>query len=135
LSFAERGTFFPKIPNLAPEGQVTLEPQCWREPGFRRQFPLGPQERFRPRRGAWRQLALEVTPELVRAYWGGRPDSFAHGLRSTLLDQVRQGVAAHPPPLRPASEPALAFDGGLGLFVHQGAAAFRRVVLKPLPAE
>jgi serine/threonine-protein kinase len=77
----------------------------------------------------WHLLAVEVTPESIRAFWNGkeirsrRPVVFTDRVKSLLTSDPPAKVKLPPFPRR----------GGLGLFVLQGSASFRRVVVKPLP--
>jgi serine/threonine-protein kinase len=135
LSFSERGILPSRLPGRPGRGQGALTALCYREPASRRLFPLLQTAPFAVHRPTWRKLALEVTPELLKAYWGGFDRPFGHVARATLVGDLRRGIAAHPPPLRPASAPALAFEGGLGLVCQSGAAVFRYVVIRPVPAE
>jgi serine/threonine-protein kinase len=85
----------------------------------------------------WRVLAVEVAPERVRAFWGEPPQLVGEVVPGDLvkefnkqLDWVRKkrpgegrgrGVA-----------PEFLPRGGLGLYVMQGSASFRRVSVEPL---
>jgi serine/threonine-protein kinase len=81
-----------------------------------------------PDQRPWRQLAVEVTPERIRVFCGDQ--CIAEPSRAELL-AWRKGMARSAlDPL--AEEPALAPRDGLGLYVGQGAASFRSVVIEPL---
>jgi eukaryotic-like serine/threonine-protein kinase len=87
-----------------------------------------------PRRGPgpWRQLAVEVTPERIRFCWGR--DSWSGPLSRQELVKRADEILAHsvdPTDLRPEFAP----EGALGLFVYQGSASFRQVVVKPFTEE
>jgi hypothetical protein len=76
---------------------------------------------------------VDITPEAVSLWWGpddrdllqiaSRPKA---ALESLLLDsvQIRPEMATVPTTFAPRA--------GLGLFVHKGKAAFRRIVVKPM---
>ena len=75
----------------------------------------------------WRKLAIEVTPEKVSTFWEGKP------LQERSLAELRQlcrGKIVGGEVKAPQFEFDL--DGGLGLYVFQGKAFFRRVTIKPL---
>jgi serine/threonine-protein kinase len=80
----------------------------------------------------WRTLAVEVRPESIRAFWGD-------GDKSVLIGQVTpaellkiSGRLVGVDGLGPKPVFEFAPQGGLGLFVNHGAAAFRDVVIEPL---
>ncbi len=130
----------PNPPPRPPGNMVALDPhlysdgtgESW-EPGI----PIGGARRFFDPAGfsggVWRELALEVTPEGVRGFWGGEEVGL---LTADEVVAPAQGVAdhAHPPyaafsrGLRPEFVPR----GGLGLYVNRGSASFRHVVVEPL---
>jgi hypothetical protein len=80
----------------------------------------------------WRKLAVEVTAQRVRTYFwadpAGQPQLAdevpAAELEKALLQQNRR-PAGVPTDYRP--------DAGIGLYVLRGEAAFRHIVLEPLP--
>ena len=75
----------------------------------------------------WRKLAIEVTPEKVSTFWEGKP------LQERSLAELRQlcrGKIVGGEVKAPQFEFDL--DGGLGLYVFQGKAFFRRVTIEPL---
>jgi serine/threonine-protein kinase len=90
-------------------------------------YPLPPTNRAPP----WRKVAVEVTPQTVRAYWEGR---LLGGLSTAEIrarfQDVKRGVAQAPGATSPdlGCSPRL----GLGLFVTGGSASFRRVRVEPL---
>jgi hypothetical protein len=81
----------------------------------------------------FRRVALDVTPDQVRAFWEGKPAWTAS------LTQIRQTIAQTQSQLREESpqHPFAAFDPlfdvrkGLGLYVSNGVAAFRNVTFTP----
>jgi serine/threonine-protein kinase len=78
--------------------------------------PLGPTET------RWRRLAVEVHPDEVRVYWEGKcfdQSSWAKLSRDEREDSKDDRCSFSP-------------RQGLGLFVHQGAASFKNVVIEPL---
>jgi serine/threonine-protein kinase len=78
----------------------------------------------------WRPLAIEVTPERVRIVCGDRHTDVP---REEVEGQARAAIGNAPDV--PIDEPAFSTRDGLGLYVCQGAASYRRVVLEPLGEE
>jgi serine/threonine-protein kinase len=84
---------------------------------------------------AWRQLAVEVGPERARVFWEGKcidePDwaELNRDAERWLRDQLKSM-----PNLTPLKDvrPQFAPRQALGLFVHEGSASFRNVVVEPL---
>ena len=92
---------------------------CWSIGGATRDIPppRGP--------GRYRELALEVTAEEVRVFWG---DWYRYKVSTTLIHhEPRRG-----PQEFGRSGWVFIRDGGLGICIDQGAASFRRVAVKPL---
>ena len=76
----------------------------------------------------WRQLAVEVTPEKVRALWEGEAIGEISGEQ---LRKVSRDILTEP--RDPIDPPAGDAPGvALGLYVHRSTAAFRSVVIEPL---
>jgi hypothetical protein len=82
-----------------------------------------------PGRGPWRDLAVEVTAANVRVYWAGelvseltRQDLSARG---RLLVDGNPGLAGVDPTFHP--------KGSFGLYVENGSASFKDVVLEARP--
>jgi serine/threonine-protein kinase len=77
---------------------------------------------------AWRRLAVRVAPEGLQVWWEGQCIGTAD--RDFIIKRARH-VLADNPELHPNKEflPA----GGLGLYVENGGASFRRVHVEPLP--
>jgi tRNA A-37 threonylcarbamoyl transferase component Bud32 len=87
----------------------------------------------------WRTLEVEVTPERIKSFWGGEL------IRGDRRGMVRDSCNPNEPlehaagwllkyaPWHPEVE--LILGGGMGLFVEQGIAAFRSVVIEPLPQQ
>jgi serine/threonine protein kinase len=134
LTFADRGKAAHRVPGAeAGEVRLTLKRFADRPtPGKEYQFLSAVRKRFTPaedRRGetdVWRQLAIEVTPEGLEAFWECK--SIGKLSRDTLLESSMMLE------LRPPAPPfAFAPEGALGLYVFQGMASFRRVVVEPLP--
>jgi serine/threonine-protein kinase len=87
----------------------------------------------------WHDLEVTVTPRCYRASWDGRPlqemtEPWFVQFAAWQLASRRQMLphAAHVLPEAPAALPT---RGGLGLYVSHGSAAFREVVVTPLPEE
>jgi serine/threonine-protein kinase len=82
----------------------------------------------------WRQLAVEVTPEEIRATWegmvlqAGREEKVS---REKLTEEARWLAEYDKDPI-PELKARLDPQDGLGLFVYKGRASFRRVVIEPL---
>jgi serine/threonine-protein kinase len=84
--------------------------------------PAGPSDQ------RWRKLCVEVAPERVRALWDGQ---LIGEVRRTKLEEKLRFVLSDRPDLDTA--PAqLNLRGGLGVYLHEGIASFRNVVVEPL---
>jgi serine/threonine-protein kinase len=89
-----------------------------------------------PGRTTWRRLAVEVTPEEVRAFWedhrpaGGLPVQKVVKETEEVLTKLGANDPGHPFVGRVRSD--FVARGGLGLYVYRGSAAFRSVVIEPL---
>lgn len=87
----------------------------------------------------WRELAVEVTPERIKVFWGGR--ELGSYDPAAALDEASRGLANRAvwPGGRPAEWVApdadLTLGKGLGLYVTNGAAAFQSVAIEPLPGK
>jgi hypothetical protein len=87
--------------------------------------------------GPWHSLLLEVTPQTIRASWDGQAigplatADFAATPQKALAELDASWRRQHPyvGELTFAFRPRLP----LGLYVARGSAAFRNVVLEPLP--
>jgi serine/threonine-protein kinase len=95
---------------------------------------VGTPYRFPPVPNEWRTLAVEVTPVSIRVFWG-------EGDKSVLIREITpaelQQLAAERLVGVNNQGPKPVFNyapqGGLGIFVTSGAAAFKQVVIEPLP--
>jgi hypothetical protein len=89
----------------------------------------------RGRSAPWRQLAVEVSPERIRAFWEGKCID-EPGLAELNRDGERwlKTQLKLMPNLAALKDvrPQFAPRQPLGLFVHDGAASFRNVVVEPL---
>jgi eukaryotic-like serine/threonine-protein kinase len=117
--FAPRGAELPWLPSF-----VTFDKRLCRPAG------LG--------KTGWRRLALTVTPDAVRATWDGDPNQEVVGPLADLAAATarwRADAARRPagPPWADAVRPAFRPRGGAGVYVFRGSAAFRSVVIEPLP--
>jgi hypothetical protein len=96
----------------------------------------------------WRTLEMEVTPERIKVRWEGeriistRGGQHKDGCDPKMPLQLASGIMGniHPrhkdgPPEPVVIDAELALGGGLGLYVEQGVAAFRSVVIEPLPSQ
>jgi hypothetical protein len=107
-------------------------PDCVRRSTRLVSHPFPPAQQLEKGSRRWRQLAVVVTPERWEVLWLRDP------VGSTLRDRVEQfsredlnpagDARCHRPDLAPPFSPR----GGLGLYVKQGQAAFRNVVVEPL---
>jgi hypothetical protein len=93
---------------------------------------------FQPKVGVWRKLELEVTPEVMRAWWGekGQPigELRQQRVEAEVLKTQESERRDHPGrDLAEGIDTRLVPRGGLGLFVSQAHASFRNVVITPLP--
>src|SRR5262249_54783860 len=83
----------------------------------------------------WRSLAIEVTPRAIRSFWDGRL-----ACELPFADLMEKSRSAQQEYNRQQPNSAFADEnisnfsprGGLGLFVSDGSASFRRVVIEPL---
>jgi serine/threonine-protein kinase len=83
----------------------------------------------------WRELAVEVTPAGILGFWGDKATGILTAKR--LADHTNAYLSMtrkiHPEePFGRGVDPVYAPRGGLGLYVDNGTAAFRRVVIEPL---
>lgn len=141
LSYAERGKVVQKKAKAKLEGRVQLQayyvelgPEVFIMPAalikpYKPFEPVGP-GKF----GPWRELSLEVTVAETRASWSPTSGAPTEPITTVTPPQLRphvDGQKVQQPRLR---ELVLEYvpQGGIGLFVHQGGASFRHVVLEPL---
>jgi hypothetical protein len=139
LTFNDQQGLFPPVNGREPEHEVILRCQRYRPwgkiPGCKIRIMPGPWKSFSPAvplngpAQTWRKLAVEVTADKVRVFWEGK----AIGeVSSEQLRKVSREVLTDP--LDPMKPPAGDAPGvALGLYVHRSTAAFRRVVIEPLP--
>jgi serine/threonine protein kinase len=138
LAFADRGdlTHIPDKAGKTSEVELAIG-HCVHESNpqldFYQKHRIIKSLRFHPEPGTWRTLAVEVQPDSIRAFWGEGEESVQIGQITPaellkLSGQRLQGLNGQGP------KPQFEFDpqGGLGLFVNSGAAAFRDVVIEPL---
>jgi serine/threonine-protein kinase len=88
---------------------------------------------FQPEPDKWRSLALEVWPEVVRAFWGEGDQAVLIGeISCAELQQL--GANRIKPRDKQSPKPVFTFapQGGLGLFISKGSASFQNVVVEPL---
>jgi serine/threonine protein kinase len=140
LAFADRGdlTHLQDRAGAGKTSEVELAiSHCDHEPNpqldFYQKHRIIKSLRFHPEPGKWRTVAVEVRPESIRAFWGEGEESVEIGQITPaellkLSGQRLQGLNGQGP--KPQFE--FAPQGGLGLFVNSGAAAFRDVVIEPL---
>jgi serine/threonine-protein kinase len=83
-----------------------------------------------PRAYKWRSLAIEVSDQTVTGVWEDGSPALLRTERDWNRD-LRMGVDAITP-IPGTNQPRLAVRGGIGLFLIQSKASFRRVVLDPL---
>jgi serine/threonine-protein kinase len=82
--------------------------------------------------GGWRTLTVEVSPERVQAYWGDEPAGRVGEIPAQEWAEHLNGGASGAPPIPPVPSPQFSPRGGIGLYVENGSASFRRVVVGPL---
>lgn len=82
--------------------------------------------------GPWRKIAVEVRPETINVFWEG--NCIAKVTRDTLMRSARPLFARPDQPL-PPNTARFAPRDGLGLYVSQGVATFRNVIVEPLGAD
>jgi predicted Ser/Thr protein kinase len=95
----------------------------------------------------WRTLEVEVTPEWIKAFWEGELIKSTWGgkeadgvdpkraLELACLALPREMMRPkNPSPEAFVHDEELGLGEGLGLYVEQGIAAFRSVVIEPLPS-
>jgi tRNA A-37 threonylcarbamoyl transferase component Bud32 len=128
-------------PPLAQGNPVMLKPHLYAERAAKPwmpSMPIGQRVVFDPVGAGgieWRELAMEVTPKGVRAFWG---DEAMKILTAEKLGDLINGYLPEAHKLEPEEPfnrglaPVYAPRGGLGLYVENGTAAFRRVVIEPL---
>lgn len=90
-----------------------------------------------PANHVWRSVAVEVTPQTIRIFWDDQ--CVGEVARKALVEPARGQLAPflHPGiemPQTPEDDPTFPVRGSLGLCVVNGSAAYRNVVLEPLPA-
>jgi serine/threonine-protein kinase len=92
------------------------------------------------RAGEWRKLRIDVSPPRVRVFWGDRHRLVGVLERAAVEEDDRQRRQRHRQ-LHPESAGRvgeavpLDLQGGLGLYLSAGYAAFRNVRVEPLPAD
>jgi serine/threonine-protein kinase len=110
-----------------PDGESVAQEVCRK--------PFTPAAVADPGTRPWRRLAIEVRPDDVRAFWKG--ERFAQVARADLDKRFqtlrRRVVDGRVVDDCPGCEPRFTPREGLGLYVARGKAAFRRVVVEPLP--
>jgi serine/threonine-protein kinase len=144
LSFADRGELAEAFGGRGSNATSQVRFRCW----FFEQRPnnpcpggpVGKPRRFRPalpvgKPGPWRELAVKVTPEGVETFWRndrGELERFGNVTTKDLerclmnVKRLNPDMAGVPTAFHPRA--------GLGLFVYRGEVAFRRIMVKPLPA-
>jgi hypothetical protein len=84
--------------------------------------------------GPWRTLAVEVNDGAIRAFWGPDGERAPSAVLTTSVEELL-ARAVHACGLKPLDHPArqvqpgFAPEGGLGVFVHLGAASFRAATI------
>jgi serine/threonine-protein kinase len=127
-------------PPKPPGNPAMLDPHLYveRAPVPWRSDMHGRRSYFEPAREGgreWRELEVEVTPEGVKGFWGGKAMRIVTGLK--LLESINRYLTeiqlTNPEdPFGNGLIPLYAPRGGLGLYVQNGAASYRRVVIEPL---
>jgi hypothetical protein len=83
----------------------------------------------------WRELMVEVSPSGVRGTWDGKSMGLLTGEQlvdrsNKILRDLRKNLPE--PPFGKDLQFVYSPRGGLGLYVQNGTAAYRRVVIEPL---
>jgi hypothetical protein len=85
----------------------------------------------------WRELAVEARSDEVSVFW--QAQCFAHLSRARIITQFQvpklRWINGKPVDLYPDLQPAFGPRGALGLYVSNGKASFRHVVVQPLEDE
>jgi hypothetical protein len=87
---------------------------------------------FPPTRGTNRLLIVDVTPDLVCAYWRKDKAPFTH-IPATLLKLHGSELGRQEPKRKNAPPLFHPVRGGVGLVCENGSALFRRLAITPLP--
>jgi Protein kinase domain len=133
LTFNDCQNSRPAVQPGEPTGNpVGLQIRFFRDlPAVNRTLNPGPVSYFKPAcrpadQNPWRELALEVTPTKVRVFWDGSE-----------VGEITPGeLTKHARQLQLIDSQILNLDvdfypkGGLGLFVEQGSASFKDVVIE-----
>jgi serine/threonine-protein kinase len=139
LAFADRGELAKIRGDKVKTGRVGLRiAHCLHQfnpESDEYQTPsVGTPFRFRPEPSEWRTLAVEVRPESIRVFWGEGDESIL--IKEVTPTELKE-LAAHDVVGVNNQGPKPVFNyapqGGLGIFVTSGAAAFKQVVIEPLP--
>jgi len=88
----------------------------------------------------WRTLEVEVTPEWIKTFWEGKLiESTLGGKEADGIDPKRvletAEIVLSVPQKQPLSDAELTLGEGIGLYVEKGIAAFKSVVIEPLPQQ
>ena len=78
----------------------------------------------------WRELAVEVTPEVIRVFWEG--ERIGQVTRASLTASADYLLKTPRNLDRQQVRPAFAPRDALGLYVDRGVALFRSVAIEPL---
>ena len=89
-----------------------------------------PPARQLPESQPWRHLAVEVGKDAIRAAWDGVPIGWPFPLASISLetDKLHKNTKLDPATLLPL----FSMQHACGVYVHQGSASFKNVVIEPL---
>jgi eukaryotic-like serine/threonine-protein kinase len=138
-------TLKPRGEEISPKSQVHLTLPIHRERrtalfhqadiscAIARQFTPAGQIEPMP----WRTLEVEVAPEWIKTFWEGKviktswwEDEEADGVEPKKVLELASRLQMPGLPIDPRE---LTLGDGIGLYVEQGIAAFRSVVIEPLP--
>jgi serine/threonine protein kinase len=134
LEFNDLEDLAPAIPGIPRRNYVQLIVRWYGESTvLNANRPVGPSLAFVPARapigGHWRELAVEVTPANVRAFWERQLVGEWTAEQLSRQHQFIRGKI-----LEPADIDAwFHSDGAFGLYVQNGSASFKDVVLETLP--
>jgi serine/threonine-protein kinase len=80
---------------------------------------------------SWRRLVIDVTPTSIQPFWDDNPE--ATGSFSPVELRAAATRLLSPHPELAGLDADIDTQGGLGLYLSEGEASFRNVVIQPLP--
>ena len=109
------------------KGKYAIYPLVMKSKVFESERPPG------DRRGPWRVLAMEITPERVKAFWGKAVGAELDLVADISAKELERYMKTNEL-LHKLTNERFGFDprSGLGIYVRRGEACFRNPVLEPL---